>query len=267
MIKTPDSSIPLVNRILCLFVFCLNIFTNLSCIHVSSTEHKTLDLKSKKTLQEITGPANLRISSLIYTESIYPLETFLKKLIEGDFNDAISTVTLSYKPSNVDNQLISELIEEGLVPVYVKIENRSTVPMTISERNFYITDNERQFSALSSQEIPRAFKRFSSSAVAANAYNIGATAVVYVGVLVAVGIVSSQGGQFQNSGHLGSTTNHSSTAGSDEIKILNKTQKTTVIDFQDYLLGEKTLAPFTAIEGLLFFRIQSKNSDLALAFK
>ena len=248
----------------------LSFFLNSSCIHVSSTEHKTLELKSRKDLQQIAGPTNLRIYSLIYTQSVFPLETFLKKLIAGDFNDAVRKVNLFYKPSNVDNQLISELIEDGLVPVYVKIENTSGIPVEINEKNFLIDDDGQPVAALNSREIPRAFTRFNSRAVAANAYNIGAVAIVYVGVLVAIGIVSSQSGSSTNLGYLGSSASGSSSkSSSDESdnKIINRTQKTTVIDYQNYLLSERTLEPYSSFEGLLFFRIKSKNSELKIAYK
>lgn len=242
----------------------LILFLNSSCIHISSTEHKTLELKSQINLQAIEGPKNLRINSLIYTESVYPLETFLKKLIAGEFNDAIRKVDLSYTPSNVDNQLISELIKEGLVPVFVKIENTSAAPVEINEKNFLITDDVNQAAALKHQEIPRIFTRFNSSAVAANAYNIGVVAVVYVGALIAIGIIDSKGRYSQGVGFIGS-----SNSSSDENKssIINRTDKTTVIDYQNYLLGEKTIEPYSSVEGLLFFRVKSKNKVLKLAYK
>ena len=239
------------------------LFFNSSCIHVASTEHTTLELKTQKPLQEVKGPSNLRINSVVFTETVYPLETFLKKLLAGDFNEAIRKVNLTYKPSNVDNRLLSELIQEGLVPVYVKIENNSADPVEINEMNFFISDDANQVSALTPQEIPQAFTRFNSKAVVANAYNIGVVAVVYIGVLVAIGVVTQHGGGY-HPGYSGSSGSAFSEANE---MIINPVSKTTVIDYQHYLIGEKVVQPNSSIEGLLFFRFKAQHSDLKLAYK
>lgn len=244
-----------------ILVFIL--FFNSSCIHVNSTEHTKLNLTSQKSLKEIKGPSNLRINSVVYTESTYPLETFLKKLLAGDFNEAIQKVNLHYKPSNVDNRLLSELIEEGLVPVYVKIENNSSVPIEINEKNFFISDGTNQVPALNSKEIPQAFTRFNSKAAVANAYNIGVVAIVYIGVLVAIGVATQHGGgYYPGYGPTSGTTNDG-----HNTMIINPLNKTTVIDYQHYLLGQKVIEPFSTQEGLLFFRFKTQHSDLKLAFQ
>lgn len=243
---------------------------NASCIHVDPTEHKTLSLKPQKNLQEIPGPPNLKIKSLIFTDTLFPLETFIKKLLDGEFNEAIGTVNLTYTPSNVDNQLIAELIQEGLVPVYVKIENTGAQSIDINEKNFFLSGNNHNVVALSEKEIPRAFTRFNSKAVVANAYNISTVAVAYIGALIAIGVVTSQSGSQGNlttwnsaaaGGSLGSPDDGSTN------RIINSLNKTTVIDYQHYLIGEKAVAPYSFVEGLLFFRLNANGGALKLSYK
>ena len=54
---------------------------NASCIHVSSAETQSIQLKnSKSSDQNILIVDKLEIESLVYTESQFPLEEFFKKL-------------------------------------------------------------------------------------------------------------------------------------------------------------------------------------------
>ncbi|OFZ31740.1 MAG: hypothetical protein A2622_04000 [Bdellovibrionales bacterium RIFCSPHIGHO2_01_FULL_40_29] len=235
---------------------------NSSCIHLNSTDHKSVELENSKPLyQETIIFEKLQIENFIYTESVYPLEKFLKELVAGDFNEVLSKIDFNYKPSNTDNKIILELIKEGLVPVYVNIKNTGSNTVKISEKNFYITDGVAQVQALSLENIPRSFKRFNSKSVAANAYNMSVVFVGTVAALVVLGIIS-HGGTLPGDVWSGWGSKKHSSDGKN--KILNDTDKTTQIDYKNYLISEQTIEPNKNLQGLLFFRYTPASSSLRL---
>ena len=251
------------------FMLALMLVLDSSCIHLNSTENKSLNLEnSKHSYQDTLNTDNLRIDNLIYTESVFPLEVFLKKLLAGDFNEALRKIDLNYKPSNVDNQIISELIKEGLVPVYVNIKNTGVESIKISEKNFYIYDLAMQTQALSSENMPKEFKRFNSKALVANVYNVGVAVVATIAALAVVSIVF-RGDVSGFAPKWDSKRRYSPNIESKSSKsdILNKTEKTIHIDYRNYLISEQVIEPNNSLEGLLFFRFRPNSANLHLKFQ
>lgn len=245
------------------------LFLNSSCIHLNATEYQTVAVEySKAQHQETITFDKLQIENLVYTESVYPLEEFLSKLIAGDFKEVLDKIDLKYKPSNTDNKIILELIKEGLVPVYVNVKNNGPEPVKISEKNFYISDGVTQVPALSFENVPRSYKRFNSKAVVANTYNISVVVIGTVVALAVLGIIFRHGGFPSGIGSGGSSkTRYSSGGMGDNDKIINTTQKTTLIDYRNYLISEQTIEPNQSVQGLLFFRHKASSSDLRLKFQ
>lgn len=242
---------------------------NASCIHVSTVENQSIQLdNTKHSYEETLVAPGLQIDSLVYTESLFPLEEFFTKLKSGQYNEAFHKINLNYKPSNIDNRVIAELIKEGLVPVYVNIKNTTDRPIAISEKNFFIYNEENQMPAIKLEDVPKAFVRFNSMAALANVYNVGATVLISAALIVVLGASLRGGGGpiiLPNGGSRSSASlgDHSGRADND---ILNDTKKTIRINYKNYLIGEKTIEPKQSIQGLLFFHFSPNPSNLHLKF-
>lgn len=242
---------------------------NASCIHVSTVENQSIQLdNTKHSYEESLVAPGLQIESLVYTESLFPLEEFFIKLKSGQYNEAFRKINLNYKPSNIDNRVIAELIKEGLVPVYVNIKNTTDHPIAISEKNFFIYDEESQMPALKMDDVPKAFVRFNSTAALANVYNVGATVLISAALIVVLGAslrggggpLFLPGGSSRNSASSGDHSNGRNN------EILNDTKKTIRINYKNYLIGEKTIEPQQSLQGLLFFHFSPNPSHLRLRF-
>lgn len=253
-------------RIILILIFILNS----SCIHLNSTEYRSVEIENTKAQhQETIIFEKLQIENLVYTESVYPLEEFLSKLLSGDFKEILNKIDLKYKPSNTDNKIILELIKEGLVPVYVNIKNTGPEPIKISEKNFYLSDGDVQIQALNFDRVPRSYERFNSKAVAANTYNISVVVIGTIVALAVLGIIfrgASLPSGIGSGGSSKSKYSSGSVKGRDS-EILNDTHKTTRIDYRDYLISEKTIESNESLQGLLFFRYKSKGTRLSLKFQ
>lgn len=242
------------------------LFFNTSCIHLNSTDQQSVDLKRSNSLNlEKFTFEKIEIDNLVYKQSEYPLEEFLRKLIAGDFNKVLNNIDFKYTPSNTDNEIILELIKEGLIPVYVSIKNTGSAPVKISEKNFSLSDGVIQLQALDLNNIPKSFERFNSKAILANTYNISVAIIGTVIVLAVLGIIFK--GSLQLIGSGGRSSPSYSSGGRGGADIINSTQKTTQIDYQNYLISERTLEPDEVFQGLLFFSSTSARSNLRLKFQ
>lgn len=252
------------------FLLILVILFNSSCIHVASTEYASIDLENTKTrYEESLVVGSTKIDHLIYTESVYPLEKFLDRLIAGDFKEILKKIDLEYKPSNTDNKIILELIKEGLIPVYVSIQNNGVEPITISEKDFFLDDNNQTIQALSFRKIPHYYQRFSSDAIFANTINIGVVVVSTIVGLAALGIVfkdvpiaNVSSGQKWNSRY----DKSGARIREENSEILNEVRKTTQINYKKYLLSERVIEPNQSVQGLIFFKKEPTNQKIFLKY-
>lgn len=90
-------------------------------------------------------------------------------------------------------------------------------------------------------------------------YEGGPHSVAVIGTVVALavlGIIFKGGGFPSGIGPDGGSKSRYSSGGKgqDNNKIINNTQKTTQIDYRNYLISERAIAPNKSIQGLLFFR-------------
>lgn len=220
---------------------------NTSCIHTESVENKSIDLDKNQTAFTVMAKENLQIEDLIYVEEKYPLGDFFHDLQSGKFNEAFHHADLKYHPSNSKNQILRELIHDGYIPAYVRIKNVGKTSMNISERNFFLTDKDLRITAISSANVPREFNRFNSEALAANIYNVTVVTTAVVGVVAL--LVATRA----NLGSMGNGTSSGSSNSLFDSPVINDTQKTTHIDYRDYLIRLGDLMPGESTEGLLFF--------------
>jgi hypothetical protein len=239
------------------FFLCFVFFLNTSCIHTASSETKSVEIEKTITDSvDILKVDNLQIRSKVYSDEKYPLSDFFNKLLRGDFKESFKKANLNYKPSNTKNEMLRNLLSSGLVPVYVSIKNTSSQNRTISYEQFSLSDDRETYQSLNPVNLPKQIRQFSPAAAASNVYNVTVVATVTLMLLVLIAYAPNgiQGG--------GGSGNFF-----DE-PILNETQKTTRIDYKNYVIGKKTLAPNEELSGLLFFNLESMQdtSDFKIKF-
>jgi hypothetical protein len=229
-------------------LFCaISLSANLSCVHTLSKESQVVNANEvEKPLDAASVVGPFKLQSLVYTESKLPLEEFFRRLTAGEFKKAFTSLDLRYRASNTDNKIMRELISDGFVPAYVRVQNISDKTQEISEKQFSITNGPIRAQAIQAEHIPREFKRINGKALAANVLNVG-TVVVGMAALVGV-LVLLKPSQFEPSAGSGAGV------GSDSnTKVFNQTHLTTEIDYRDLVIRKKTLAPGEMAEGLLIF--------------
>lgn len=245
-------------KLTCLILAVTFIF-NSGCITTPSYEDKTLDLPKTASGLSSQMAGSAKVDSLIYLPSKLPLETFFSKLKKGEFTQALKKVDLNYKPTNANNEALTQLIEHDFIPVYVEFTNTGTKTMTLREGHFWLTDGEHRFQAINSTELPLRFKKINGPAITANVINTSVLVVGVAALLVAIAVVSSNGG---NSGGL------SGLFGGDPF-VMNDMYLTTRVDYKNYLISKKELAPGETKKGILFFSVKdvSDLEDLKLNYQ
>lgn len=241
------------------FLSLIFILNSVACIHTESYEVKTIDSDSEKIkYTDSVSNKKLEIKSVIYSDDKFPLEEFFYELSMGRFKKSFKRARLSYKPSTTQNEILKNLLSSGLVPVYVSIKNVSLQEQKVQYSQFVLVEDENhKYSAFNPIMLPDQIKQFSPAAVTANVYNV--TLVTTTALLIAILLAHSPGNlNIPNSG-----------GGLDsDFEIINKTEKTTRIDYRDYVIKSKTLKAQEEIRGLLFFNLESMQdtSDLKLDF-
>lgn len=226
---------------------------NSSCIHTTSTESHFVSIKdSDKAPRNVSSINSVILEQIVYQPEQLPLEVFFRRLQGGEFVDAFKKINFNYKQSNTDNQMIREMLSDGLVPAYVRVKNTSEHPLMIKSTQFVlkVSDGKTESPALDASEIPYQFSRFNPSAFAANVYNIGVVVIVTVAIILI--LASASNGGHMPSNFFPSESRHSHS----DSEVLNPIQKTTKLKYEDYLLNRIVLAPGAEIQGLLFFRLK-----------
>lgn len=243
--------------------FALTYFVTLafvvsSCIHTKSKELVYLDIDASETrgLTPLLKPMDdrLAISYLVYTPSKLPLEDFFRRLANGEFGSALDGLNLGYT-SNTRNEILRELLDAGLVPVYVRIKNESDSPKTIAEKDFFLSSGPERVSAIAAVNVPREFERFHPEAVAANVINVTTAIVIIVAVVVVLAAACQA-----NCGGLGNAGGPSWGGDGGDGSILNDTTLTRQFGYRDYLIQATMLEPGASVEGLVFFRTDPKKA-------
>lgn len=238
------------NKIILHFFLVFILILNTSCIHVKTGEDVKVQLDQSKDLN-FKQTENYEIRSFVYSQDKYPLEDFLVRFKNGDFTDSLKSINLNYSPANTNNKIFKKLIGRGYVPVYVSYQNKAQQDIKINFKQFQLSDGQAALTPLNPVDLPKKIKQFHAPSLAANTYNI---TVTVTGVVLLALLISAlqapnmtlQGLDFEQSDN----------------QVLNPLDYTTRIDYQNFLLTEKTLKPNESFTGLLFFyNKKSKNLD------
>jgi len=230
------------------------------CIHTLSHAKANVsvdaDSEPNKLRHQSVGPVD--VDSLVYTPAKLPLADFFRRLAAGDFAEAIQQIDLHYVPASSDNAALQNLLDNGFVPVYVRLTNHNTVPVVIDAATLSplsLSSDTQSFKAIPSSDLPDELTSFNTAALGANVANT----VIAVAVVVAIIVVMSA--LHANSGDFG-------IAPGDESSVYNRVTKTTTIDYQNYLLPTGAVAPGATIRGLVFFRVPNgvAKDELHLRF-
>jgi hypothetical protein len=226
-----------------------------SCIHVDSQDQMALNLPQPQ--QEVVSQKleNLNINTLIYHPTLYPLESSVRRLLSGELRESLERIDFSYQKANFDSDALTELIAEGLIPVYVKIENTQSTPFDLKRLALTLHSGKSAAPALNEKDLPRALKRVNYKAVGANIYNTAAVVVGTTAAFVAVAVIAAQSAspccpdlnypfkEFKNQ------------------KIYNPIIKKTTLTYESYLFQPTVLKEKESAQGLLFFDFQQKPVD------
>lgn len=223
-------------------------FSTMGCIHTAKNEHQKLEVQEPSPNDfsaQLFG--NLQMQTLIYDEGKLPLDDFFVRLKRGDYKKLFKKIHFDYKASNVNNKILQDLIDEGFIPVYVKIQNNGDKPIKIKEKDFALinTESNAKTLAFDSANLPKEFEHFSPKALAANIYNTGVVITGTVAVFAVMALAQGfqgYGGPFPGFGSAG-----------EDNELYNSLQKTTTVNYQQYLISERTLKPGESVQGLLIF--------------
>jgi hypothetical protein len=216
------------------------------CIHTQSYERKTLEMPSESSTNPIFENDLVSIKSVVYMPSKLPLSDFFLRLRKGEFKEAFRRVDLTYNESNFDNEVLQQIIDDGFIPAYIEVFNKDTKPLIFDEKDFVLSNGIKTVKGFYSDELPHEFKKFNTTAAAANVYNVSVVTVGFLAVLVGMVAVAGNatGGQpdFSQSNGLNPQNN-----------FLNKTTKITSVDYKNLLISNSKLDPGASKKGLLFF--------------
>lgn len=231
---------------------CFLLILNSACIHVPSHEAKSISIEKINPGALVSKSyGDTEISHMIYKPSKWPLESFFTRLEKGEFAKAFHDIDFDYRSSNVDNKALEELINHGLIPVLVKIKNNSLQTLTLDEKQFHLKSKTKSYASLSPRDLPREFSSFNTEAAAANIANVTGIVIAVVGVLVAVTVLSHDHGDHgQSLVYMGD---------SSDSTVINDTELHTEIHYQDYLVKRSEILPGQSFEGLVFFKVDSRD--------
>lgn len=217
------------------------IFLNTGCIHLRTGESIKVELTEENGISK-QSTESYELRSMVYSEDKYPLEDFLKKLGRGDFENSLKNINLNYKPANTDNIIFKKLISNGYTPAYFSYQNKTNTDIKINYKQFALTDGQNSVAPLSPIVIPKKIEKFNTKALAANTYNV---TITVTGVVLLVLMLAYL--QVPN------LNLHGVDYTQDDYKVLNPLDYTTRIDYQNFLLFERTIKPNESISGLIFF--------------
>jgi hypothetical protein len=227
------------------------------CIHTPVLEHKMVQKPAPSVFFTEVANENLKTASVVYLPSKLPLEDFFTRLSYGEFSQAFKKFDLNYRGSNTNDGALRELIRNGFIPVYVQVENRGAKPLLISENNFVLTDGVARVHAINAADVPMEITKFSPEALAANTFNVGVVVVGMAALVVALVAIAGSCNGACNFNGFGNTPDFQSSPASGDSMVLNGLTKTTVIDYNAYLLSQKPLEPGHKTEGLLLFHMRN----------
>lgn len=239
-----------------------------SCLHTRSRELVELDLDRRETaglrpLLRSAEAEGLAVSHLIYTPGKLPLEDFFRRLSQGELRESLGAINAG-GPGNTRNEILRELLEAGLVPVYVRIRNEGPRARAFSERDFFLAAGPAGGRAIAAADVPREFERFHPEAFAANVLNVTTAVVIIAGVIVLLAAAcsgSSCSGLHDFPFGSGGGGHGGSSGGGSEGSMLNETTLTRQFGYRDYLLQPTMLEPGATAEGLIFFRMNPQDAD------
>ena len=227
---------------------------NSGCVHTKPNEIQAVDLNQKNETLKIKN-TSIPIEYLVYRSSQFPLADFFRGLKKGEYKEAFQRMDLRYRSSNFNNPALQELIDAGFIPVYVKIENKTVTPLSFDEKSFVLVDGSKTLTPIAVTDLPREFEHFSQEALAANVYNTGVVVVGFAAVLGVLVIATAGNGLIIPNNWGGGGGNSKSHSGlfSDSEPIYNDLQKTTKVDYRNYLIQSSTLKSGESAQGLVFF--------------
>lgn len=224
------------------------------CIRTSAREVKSIELSKEETrLSDVTKHEGFTAEYLVYSSAKWPISDFFQRLSEGEVKKAFQQLDIRYIPSNSDNGAIQKLLDQGLVPVFVKVTNNFEVPTQMDLSILELGDEGEKFYAIPAEQLPREFSNLNFAAIGANVAN---TVTVFVGIAV---VIAASCGVDQCTNVLPDAlrAGFDSSKGSDENAVYNPVMKTTVIDYKEYLFTNGKVEAGASKAGLVFFRVPS----------
>lgn len=222
------------------------------CIHTATKEVAAIVVagdSGERIQHTAVGP--IVSDFLIYTPAKWPLSDFFLRLKSGELVEAFQRIDLSYTPAKSDNKAIQELLDAGLVPVYVALSNRTTSPINVSLNAVSLENGSTRFHVIPIDDLPREFSHLYPAAIGANVAN---TVLVFAGVVAVIALSCSN-----NSGSCGSLFRDAfeflRNPSSKETSVYNPVMKTTAIDYRDFLFAGGQIGPGAIRSGLVFFRV------------
>lgn len=247
--------------LICIFLVVFQA-ANTSCIHLKPREIQLVDLNQDPDLAKLANP-DLEIQYLVYRPYQLPLNDFFRNLKRGNYKNAFQRIHFTYRPSNFNNQAVEELIGAGFIPVYIKVENSSSRPLTFDEKSFTLTDGAKVLNAVPSKDLPRELKRFSPEAVVANVYNTGVVVLIFVAVMAVIVVAAKEGrgGAFGNLSFDSGNSSGPDPRFTSPDETFNDVHQVTKVDYRHYLITSRVLKPGEFVQGLVFFMDSQESPD------
>ena len=245
---------PFLQRALSLILSCTMGLAS-GCIHTEKSSGHTMVVDLSKDKQGLTSRQfeDLTVGTMSYHPRVMPLETFFKKVMSGQFDDALRRLEVTYKPSNTDSEALKQVMKVGLMPVFLKIENSGRKPVDLSRLKIRAQIGDESVDVFPDKDLPQFFRETDLKAVGANIYNT--TVVIGVVAIYTIAYIAATNGY--------NTFDFIRLDG----QVYNDIHKTTPIAYSNYLFTPATLAPGAVQQGLVFFRFakgQADGNDLQL---
>lgn len=142
------------------------------------------------------------VTAAFYHPTLLPFEGFVRQLGRGEMSGALEALDWRYVPSNVEGELIEDLLDAGILPALVRVQNTGAAPASMAALLLGAETASGRGAAIPNDAIPAQLSVFDAKAFGANVTDAVVTTALVVGVLATFYVAASQA-QGSKMGNLG----------------------------------------------------------------
>ncbi len=132
------------------------------------------------------------VTAAFYHPTLLPFEGFVRQLGQGEMNGALEALDWRYVPSNIEGELIEDLLDAGILPALVRVQNTGEAPASMAALMLGAETATNRGAAIPNDAIPAQLSVFDAKAFGANVADAVVTTALVVGVLATFYVAASQ---------------------------------------------------------------------------